>query len=139
MKKLLLTLALLLAGATSARAEVYNLPLTSTLETAGSSTPFRGADISSAPATDVTFGANDPGWKNLCIQNLDTTDFLACGPDVAVSTLTASNQVGVLIRPMPASTNPDPPTCFAIVARAAFYCRTSKTSGTTRAGVHRFR
>lgn len=139
MKNLILAFCVLAGAGAAARAEIYNLPLTSTLETAGSSTPFRGADISSAPATDVTFGANDPGWKNLCIQNLDTSKFLACGPDLEVSTQTASNQVGVLIRPMPSSTQPDPPTCFAIVARAPFYCRSSSVTGTTRAGVHRFR
>ena len=136
MKKLLLTLAVLLGLSGVAGA----VPLTSVMDTIGSSVTCVGMDISSQTATDLTDGtAAVQVWKQVCVQNLDASNYLAVSENVAVATTTTNAAIGTILRAAPTATTPDPPTCFSILAGSPYYARTSKTTGTTRAGVCRGR
>jgi len=137
MKKLLLTLGLL-GGLAASRAEA--VPLTSVMATIGSSVTCVGMDISSQTATDLTDGtAAVQVWKQVCVQNLDTSNYLACSENVAVSTTTTNAAIGTILAKAPTATEPNLPACFSILAGSPYYCRTSKTTGSTRAGVCRGR
>lgn len=134
MKKYLIAIAILLGMTAGARAE----SVMATMDTVSSTVAVRGIDISSAPTTNVIIDENRQ-YRQVCVQNLDTSSFLACGENVNVSTLTASNLMGVVVPPAATASTPQAPSCFSVVAGSLFYCRTSSVSGTTRAVIVRGR
>lgn len=113
-------------------------PVTVTIDSVSSTNTIRGIDISSAPATSIVISTNML-YRQVCVQNFDTTAFLACSENVNVSTQTAQNHVGTIIPPAPTAATPATPLCFSISAGTNFYCRTSSVTGTTRAGIGRGR
>lgn len=113
-------------------------PVTVTIDSVSSTNTIRGIDISSAPATSVVI-STAMLYRQVCVQNFDTTAFLACSENVNVSTQTAQNHVGTIIPPAPTATTPATPLCFSVSAGTNFYCRTSSVTGTTRAGIGRGR
>ena len=134
-RRFLLAVAVLLASAVGASALE---PVTVTIDSVSSTNTIRGIDISSAPATSVIISTG-MGYRQVCIQNFDTSAFLACSENVNVSTQTAQDLVGTIIAPATAANTPASPLCFSVSAYTNFYCRTSSTTGTTRAGVARGR
>lgn len=141
MKKLLAGLALfaglaVLDASPAAAAQA----VTSVIATAGSTTPVRGIDISSHTPTSVIIDTNQ-GYKQVCVQNLDTSSYLACGESVNVSTQTAKNSIGNIIPPAGSASTPAQPTCFAVVPESDYYCLSSVTGATasTRAVITRAR
>ena len=110
---------------------------TAVTPTVASSITITGLDISSSPAVDVTGGSGI--WRQICVQNFNTSYFIACGESLAVSTLTTSGYVGTIIPAAPTATSPAAPTCFYTVAGNSFYCRTSSVVGTSRAGITKAR
>ena len=113
-------------------------PVTVTIESVSSTDTIRGIDISSAPTTSVIVSTS-PLYRQVCVQNFDTTAFLACSENVNVSSQTAQNSVGTIIAPAPSASSPNAPLCFSVSAGTNFYCRTSSVTGTTRAGITRGR
>ena len=128
-------LILLLALAGSARALE---PVTVTIDSVSSTSTARGIDISSAPTTSVIVSTSAL-YRQVCVQNFDTSAFLACSENVNVSTQTAQNNVGVILQPASAATSPAAPTCFSVSAGTNWYCRTSSVTSSTRAGITRGR
>lgn len=135
MRRFLFAVAVILASAVGAQALE---PATVTIDSVSSTNTIRGIDISSQTATSVIISTRTL-YRQVCVQNFDTTAFLACSEDVNVSTQTAQNHVGTLIAPAPTASTPSTPTCFAVSAGTDFYCRTSSVTGTTRAGIGRGR
>lgn len=133
MKKTLLALALLVGAALSAHAGVEGV-----IVTAKSSNTVSGLDISSQTTTSVA-GGTTGCWSNICVQNLDTTVALYCGENVNVSSVTTNVLIGTIIAPAPSATSPAQPTCFPITQCTDFFCRTGKTTATTRASVYKVR
>lgn len=134
-RRFLLAVAVLLASAVGAAALE---PVTVTIDSVSSTNTIRGISISSATPTSVVISTSI-GYRQVCIQNFDTTAFLACSELPTVSTQTAQDHVGTIIAPAPAANSPASPLCFSVSAYTNFYCRTSSVSGTTRAGVARGR
>lgn len=128
MKKTLFALAISLGLASSAHAAGMGV-----INTAGRGTALTGIDISSAPAVSVV-GGTDQGIKNICLQNLDTTFSIVCGDTINVSSITTNSLIGTIIAPAVSTTSVSAPTCFPIVENADFFCRTTKVTGSTRAG-----
>lgn len=106
---------------------------TGVINTAPRATTLTGIDISSAPAVSVV-GGIDQGIKNICLQNLDTTYSIVCGDTVNVSSITTNSLIGTIIAPSVSTTSVSSPTCFPILENGDFFCRTTKTTGSTRAG-----
>lgn len=113
-------------------------PVTVTIDGVSSTDTVRGVDISSQTATDIIISTN-PLYRQACVQNLDTSAFLACGDSVSVSTITTNILIGVVVPPASAVTTPATPLCFSVPAGNHWYCRTSSTTGTTRAVIQRGR
>lgn len=134
-RRFLLAVAVLLASAVGAQALEA---VTVTIDSVSSTMTIRGIDISSAPATSIVI-STAMLYRQVCVQNFDTTAFLACSENVNVSTQTAQNHVGTIIAPAAAATSPSTPVCFSVSAGTNFYCRTSSVTGTTRAGIARGR
>lgn len=132
-KKTLLMLAIAAGLSVPAMAGVEGA-----MATAKSSNTVIGIDISSQTTQSVAGGVNQ-GWYNICIQNLDTTSALYCGENVNVSSITANALIGTVIAPAASATAAATPTCFPIVQNTDFFCRTGKTTGTTRASVYRIK
>ncbi len=135
MRRFAFAVALLLASATMAQALE---PVTVTIDSVSSTVTIRGVDISSAPTFSVIISTSFL-YRQVCVQNFDTSAFLACSENVNVSSQTAQNNVGTIIAPAGSATTPAMPTCFSVVAGNNFYCRTSSVTGTTRAGITRGR
>lgn len=135
MRRFILTAAVILASAVGASALETVTP---TIDSVSSTMTIRGVDISSAPAFSIIISTSFL-YRQACVQNFDTSAFLACSESVIVSTQTSQNSVGTIIAPAGSATTPAAPTCFAVVAGNHFYCRTSSVTGTTRAGVTRGR
>lgn len=132
MTKLLFAAALLAA----VRAGAVE-PATVTIEGVSSTDTIRGLSISSEPATSVIISTN-MGYRQVCVQNIDGGSYLACGDSINVSTLAASNAVGVWISTFVA-TQANPPVCFGVPAFKDWFCRTSNVAGSTRAVIQRKR
>ena len=129
------TLTVLLATATGVRALE---PVAVTIDSVSSTDTVRGVDISSHTAFDIIVSTL-PLYRQACVQNLDTSAFLACSDSLNVSTLTANGAIGVVLPAAPTATTPATPTCFSVVAGNRWYCRTSSVTGTTRAVIIRGR
>lgn len=113
-------------------------PITVTMDSVSSTNTIRGIDIASATATSVIISTSIL-YRQACVQNFDTSAFLACSENPNVSTMTASNIVGTIIAPAASASAPASPLCFSVPAGTNFYCRTSSITGTTRAGIGRGR
>lgn len=111
---------------------------TTTMATSFSSITVSGLDISSQTTTSILGGLNS-GWKQACVQNLDTSNALYCGDNVAVSSITTNVLIGVIIAPALNATSPAQPTCFNVVENLDFFCRTGNVSGTSRAVIAKAR
>lgn len=90
-----------------------------------------GMAVSSSPAVSILGGTN-MGWRQVWVQNLDTTNALYCGDTINVSSVT-SNAAGIVIAPAASATAVAVPTPFYILANQDFFCRTGSTSASTRA------
>ena len=108
------------------------------IATVASTMTTLGVSITSAPAFNVIISTNW-GYRQVCVQNLDTTYSLACGDNILVSTLTTHALMGTVIPPAVSTTTAVTPTCFSVVAYNPYYCRTTSRSGSTRASVTRAR
>ncbi len=94
--------------------------------------------IATQTPTDVIVSAVQL-YRQVCIQNFDTTAFLSCSSNVNVSTLTANALMGVMIAPAATATTAAQPPCFEVVPGNRFYCLSSSVSAATRAAVIRKR
>lgn len=90
--------------------------------------------ISSAtmPATSIPGGPGN-GWRQLCVQNVDTASALFCSDTANVSTDTTKAAAGNIIPPAVDATHPAAPLCWIVVEGMDFFCHTGSTSGPTRA------
>lgn len=146
MKNLLVVLALLVGGAISAHAAAdttFDGPVRSPepaqkIVVAKSSVTIQGISVSSAPTTNVIVDITQM-YSQVCVQNFDTSSFLACSENISVSTLTANALIGTIIAPAASATAPATPTCFPVIPGRPFYCRTASVSASTRAGTTRVR
>ena len=96
-----------------------------------------GIAISSSVPTDVVISTN-PLYRQVCVQNLDTSNYIACGETVSVSTQPASAFAGVQIAKGAAAV-PIAPYCFELVPGKRFYCASGSTSASTNAVIIRKR
>jgi hypothetical protein len=135
MRGLILAVAVILAGVSSAFALE---PVSVTIDGVSSTDTVRGIDISSQTPTDVIINTGAL-YREVCIQNLSTAGYLACGDSASVSTTTTSNLIGVIIPAPPASTTPATPICFSVPAGNRWYCLASYVSGSIRAVIQRGR
>ena len=131
----LLLLGLLFVGVRGAHALEQ---VSVTIDGVSSTDTVRGVDISSQTAFNVMI-STPPLYRQVCVQNLDTTAYLACGDSVSVSTISTSNLIGVIIPAAPTATTPATPTCFGVPIGNSWYCLTSSVTGTTRAVIQRGR
>jgi hypothetical protein len=131
MRGLLLLLALVGAAHAGDFAEPMILGVTSTMTVSGVS-------ISSSVPTDVVISTG-PLYRQVCVQNLDTAAFIACGENIAVSTQAASALMGVYLTTATASTLADPPLCFEVVPGKRFYCESANAAAASRAVIIRKR
>lgn len=113
-------------------------PATVTIDSVSSTDTVRGIDITTQTATSVIVSTG-PLYRQVCVQNLDTSAFLACSENVNVSTLTASNLIGVVIPPAPTAATPAQPTCMAVAAGSNYYCKSASVTAATRAVIIRGR
>lgn len=136
MKRILAGLALvILAGSFSFALE----PVTVTIDSVSSSMTVRGIDISSSVPTSVIVSTT-PLFRQVCVQNISTSTWLACGDNVKVSTITTGDGIGVVIPAAPTITTPYTPTCFSVVAGNHYYClHSADLNGTSRAVIIRGR
>lgn len=112
-------------------------PVTAVMGAASSTYTVVGLSISSAPATSVVIDTLQM-YRQVCVQNLDTSSALYCSENVNVSTNSASALIGVVISAASAVTTPNGPTCFSIVGGMNFYCKNGG-AGSTRAVIVRAR
>ncbi len=146
MKNVLVALGLVVSLGMSARAtspitEAVSArppePATKTIVARSSSTAI-GMSISSATPTNVIVDTTQM-FSQVCVQNLEVAAYLACSENSAVSISSNAAAVGTIIRATPAGFLPDAPTCFPVIAGYPFYCKTSLTTGSTKAAVRRDR
>ncbi len=109
-----------------------------TIGSVQSTSTIRGLSIDTAAATSVVISLA-PLYRQVCVQNLDLVASLACGDNVSVSTLTASNLMGVVVPPAASTTTAASPMCFEVVAGRHFYCRSASVTAPTRAVIIRKR
>lgn len=113
-------------------------PATVTIDSVSSTMTIRGIDITSQTVTNVVISTG-PLYRQVCVQNFDTSAFVACSDSPSVSTVTSNNLIGTIVSPAATATQPNTPSCFSIPAGTSFYCRTSSVTGSTRAGITRGR
>ncbi len=135
MRRFILAVALMLGAAAGASALE---PVNVTIDGVGSTDTVRGISIATQTPTNVIISTG-PLYRQVCVQNFDTSAFLACGDSVLLSTQTALNNVGTLIAPAATATQPATPTCFGVPAGNPWYCLSSSVSAATRAGITRGR
>lgn len=135
MKYLFLTLPVLAIMAAVAPAMENNSVVTT--DSVQSTMTVSGIAISSAPATSVVINLKAL-YRQVCVQNLDTLNFLSCGETVNVSTITSSGFAGVVISTKIAGAGMEP-RCFEVVAGNDFFCRSSSVTGSSRAVIVRKR
>lgn len=113
-------------------------PVTVTIDGVSSTDTVRGVDISSQTTFNIIISTL-PLYRQACVQNVDTTSYVACGDNANVSTVTTSNLIGVIIPAAPTVSTPASPLCFSVPAGNPWYCRTSSVTGSTRAIIQRGR
>ena len=132
MRGLIFAVAVMLAGVAHALdfAQPVVLGVTSTMTVSGIA-------ISSFTGTDVVISTG-PLYRQVCVQNLDTSNYIACGDTVSVSTQPASALAGVQIA-KGAAAIPVAPFCFELVPGHRFWCTSGSTSAATNAVIIRKR
>ena len=80
-----------------------------------------GISIATQTATSVVI-STAPLYRQVCVQNLDWSNFIACGENPSVSTLTASGLMGVYLTTATAASLVNTPPCFEVVPGKNFYC-----------------
>ena len=133
MRGLIFVVSVLLASAAQALdfAQPVLFGVTSTMTVSAMS-------ISNVTPTDVIV-STAPLYRQVCVQNLDTTAFLACGESISVSTQSASSLMGVYLTTATAVSYAVPSDCFEVVPGKRFYCLSASATGTSRAVIIRKR
>ena len=103
-----------------------------------STVTVQGITISSSPATDVVISTMAL-YRQVCVQNLDTSAFIACGDTVNVSTIQASGLMGVYLTTATATSLATYPPCFELVPGKRFWCASAESNATSRAVIIRKR
>lgn len=135
-RRFLLAVAVLLASAVGAQALE---PVTVTIDSVSSTMTIRGIDISSGSTPTNVIISTTQLYRQVCVQNLDATSYIACSESTLVSITASSNNAGAVIAPASTAGSPAAPTCFSIPAGTAFYCKSSSAAGSTRAVIARGR
>lgn len=135
MRQLFLALAMLVMCSVGAKALEQ---ATATIDTVSSTMTIVGLTLSSSTPTSVIV-STAMLYRQVCVQNFDTSAFVACSENPGVSTMTANVAIGTIIAPAATATQPATPLCFSVVAGKNFYCMTSSITGTTRIGTTRGR
>ncbi len=133
MRGFLMAVAVLLAAATAHSgdfAEPVIIGVTSTMTVSGIA-------ISTFTGTDVVVSTSAL-YRQVCVQNLDTSNYIACGDTVSVSTQPANALAGVQIAKGAAAV-PVAPACFELVPGHRFWCASGSTSAATNAVIIRKR
>ncbi len=133
MRGLIFAVAVMLSGAAHALE-----PATVTIDSVSSTETIRGISIATQTATSVIISTASL-YRQVCVQNFETSAFLSCSENPSVSTQTASNFVGTIIAPANTASTPATPLCFSVSAGTNFYCLSSSVSASTRAGITRGR
>ena len=113
-------------------------PVSVVIDGVSSTNTIAGVSITTQTATDIVVSTG-PLYREACVQNFDTSAFLACSENVNVSTLTANALIGTIIPPAGSATTPATPLCFSIPGGTRFYCLSSSVTASTRAGITRGR
>ena len=135
MKYLFLTLPVLAILASVAPAMENNSVVT--IESVQSTATISGMLIDTQTPTSIVV-STAPLYRQVCVQNFDTSAFLSCSEHVSVSTITSSNRIGTIIPKVTTDTSTPAPICFSVVAGNHFYCKSSG-SAPTRCSVTRKR
>lgn len=133
MKTLIVALAIVAALCAPAKAG------TTVMQVDYSSFTVGGVAISSQTGTSITTQSGLGGWRQACIQNLDTTNALYVGDSVNVSTSANVSLalLGNIIPPATSATSVAAPLCFILVEGQQLYARTGSQSGTSNAIISR--
>ena len=132
MRGLIFAVAVMLAGVAHADNAVTSIMgVTSTMTVSGIS-------IATQTATSVVI-STAPLYRQVCVQNLDWSNFIACGENPSVSTLTASGLMGVYLTTATAASLANPPPCFEVVPGKNFYCLSASHSAPSPAVIIRKR
>lgn len=107
------------------------------IESVGSTNTVMGITIASSPVTSVII-STAALYRQVCVQNLDQSGYLACGETINVSTMSSSAFAGVIITTA-STTNIVPPYCFTVPPGTNFYCGSSRVNTTSRAIIMRKR
>lgn len=135
MRGLIFAVFAILAGV---RGAVALEPVSVVISGLSSTGTIAGVSIATQSATSVIVSTGAM-YRQVCVQNFDTSAFLACSENVGVSTQTANNLVGTIIPAAATASTPASPTCFSVVAGKNFYCLSSSVTASTRAGIGRAR
>lgn len=109
-----------------------------TIASVQSTATISGIAIDTATATAITVSTS-PLYRQVCVQNFDTSAYLSCSENINVSTSVSSALVGTIIAKVAIDTAPPAPICFEVVAGKHFYCKSSGAGAATRAGITRKR
>ena len=132
MRGLIFAVAVMLAGVAHAGdfSEPVIFGVTSTIT-------ISGVSIATQTATDVVISTNLL-YRQVCVQNLDTNAYIACGDTVNVSTTAANALAGVQIAKAPAA-GPAIPFCFELVPGKRFWCESASVTAASPASIIRKR
>lgn len=129
-----LLLAAGLLAAMPSRAIENNLVVT--IESVYSTSTIATVTIASVTTTDIVI-STVPLYRQVCVQNLSQTSYLACSENVNVSSTPTDALFGVEVS---SGGVPLAPICLPVVAGQRFYCRSSGTTQAAhRAAIHRKR
>ena len=132
MRGLIFAVAVMLAGVAHADNAVTSIMgVTSTMTVSGIS-------IATQTATSVVI-STAPLYRQVCVQNLDWSNFIACGENPSVSTLTASGLMGVYLTTATAASLGNTSPCFEVVPGKNFYCLSASHSAPSPAVIIRKR
>ena len=87
--------------------------------------------ITTQTATDVIISTR-PLYRQVCIQNLDTTAFVVCAESSVISTMTTSMNMGVYLTTATAASLSVPPPCFEVVPGNRFWCQSASLTNASR-------
>lgn len=94
--------------------------------------------IATQTATSVVVSTG-PLYRQVCVQNLDSSAFITCGENVNVSTISANELMGVYLTTATATTLGNQPPCFEVVPGKDFFCHSGSVSAASRAIITRKR
>ena len=87
--------------------------------------------ITTQTATDVIVSTR-PLYRQVCIQNLDTTAFVTCSDSSVISTMTTSVNMGVYLTTATATSLSMPVPCFEVVPGNRFFCQSASLTAASR-------